>query len=508
MSNEHELQPNIQPEATYDIQGQLEENLSELGLDEIDQSQVSYRARKERGEIPEYHRSSKSGHHSSHHHHSSGGHRSSHHSSHHHHSSGDAATVRSAEPRGSGGNFSGGVTVRSAEPKKSAGTVKSDSGSHGRSVTRQSNRALSKKQRKKLAKKHRKQYKREKKLRNKKPKAVRILIGILIALAILLLGVIITFLVLRHMGRKDLNKPLTKQEITGPEDAIIEDDGRKIIYKGHTYLFNDDIKSILFLGVDRDLSDKEQREIGEMGQADTLVLGALNTKTGHLELVNISRDTYTDVEKYNTKGKYAGTEKMQICLAFAYGKNEESSCKNTAEAVSKLLYGMPIHEYAAIDYSQIATLNDAVGGVTVKVLEDLSDKDPELVKDQTVHLKGEQAHKYVRSRRTEELESNNSRMDRQMQYIYQYLRQARTETEHNILFPVSLYRVVQDNTVTSVKAPEITYLASRFIRTGFARGDVMNIPGTIKKEGEYAALTPDEKKLFEMVLETFYEKQD
>ena len=356
-------------------------------------------------------------------------------------------------------------------------------------------------------KQRRRELKRERRLENRKPLPVRILIGILITLAVLLIGIIVTFLVMRHIGKKNL-KPLTDQEITGPDGAQIEDNGRKIIYKGHTYLFNDDIVGILFLGIDRDLSDKEQKKAGTAGQSDTLVLGALNTKTGHLDLVNVSRDTVTDIVKYNTKGKYAGTEKDQICLAYSYGDGQDKSCLNTADAVSKLMYGMPIHMYAAIDYSQMATLNDAVNGVPVRVLEDLSDKDPELVKDKTVNLKGQQAQIYVRSRRTEELESNNKRMDRQMQYMTEYLKKARQETKKNILFPFNLYQVVKDNTVTNVRLSQITYLASRFLRTGFSRGDVKSIPGKIESVEGYAALTPDEEKLFEIVLETFYEMTD
>ncbi len=541
MSKEPEGQLNTAPESG-DIQSQLDENLRDLGLDEIDQNRKSYRYRKEHGEMPAYDRSAAAHHshhsHSGHHSHSSyhHSHSSHHHSdSSHHHSSGEhrsssshgssgsrrssssgsssnarhsSAGSQSSGTTRSAGNTSGAKRTTGATKAKPAGTARrSNTGSAAGSAQRSSHRNLSKKQRKKLMKQRRRELKRERRLENRKPLPVRILIGILIALAVLLIGIIVTFLVMRHIGKKNL-KPLTDQEITGPDGAQIEDNGRKIIYKGHTYLFNDDIVGILFLGVDRDLSDKEQKVAGTAGQSDTLVLGALNTKTGHMELVNVSRDTFTDVEKYNTKGKYAGTEKMQICLAYSYGDGQDKSCMYAAEAVSKLLYGMPIHAYAAVDYSQMATLNDAVDGVTVKVLEDLSDKDPAFVKGATVHLKGQQAQTYVRSRRTEELASNNSRMDRQMQYMYEYLRKARQKTKENILFPINLYQVVRDNTVSSVRLSQITYLASRFIRTGFSRGDIKSIPGTIEKENGYAALKPDEIKLFEIVLETFYEKQD
>ena len=42
------------------------------------------------------------------------------------------------------------------------------------------------------------------------------------------------------------------------------------------------------------------------------------------------------------------------------------------EAVSELFYGLPIHGYCALSMNNIADLNDAVGGVTVTVPEELA----------------------------------------------------------------------------------------------------------------------------------------
>lgn len=78
------------------------------------------------------------------------------------------------------------------------------------------------------------------------------------------------------------------------------------------------------------------------------MLAVLDSETGELSLVNISRDSMVDVNRYNVEGQFLGTEEMQICLAYAYGDGREGSCLNTVESVSRLMYSMPVHAYARL----------------------------------------------------------------------------------------------------------------------------------------------------------------
>ena len=65
----------------------------------------------------------------------------------------------------------------------------------------------------------------------------------------------------------------------------------------------------------------------------------------------------------------------------------------------------------------ISTINDAVGGVEVTVLEDLTRKDKSLVKDAKVHLTGKTAFWYVQYRDTTVFGSADLRLARQKQYL-------------------------------------------------------------------------------------------
>ena len=93
----------------------------------------------------------------------------------------------------------------------------------------------------------------------------KIFIGILIFFFILIVGLISAFFILRHLGKQTM---LNYEDIniTVPAGVDYEDDGRTVYYKGHTYQFNENIASVLFMGIDnREL--KENATAGTAGQA-------------------------------------------------------------------------------------------------------------------------------------------------------------------------------------------------------------------------------------------------
>lgn len=333
--------------------------------------------------------------------------------------------------------------------------------------------------------------------------AVLVIFGILVLLLATAVG---AYFYLNKKGEAQLKKNQSISSITAPEEATSEDDGKTIVYNGAKYKYNEDNINILFMGVDRDMQDTGEKVIGENGQADVLIWAALDSKTGHLSLINISRDAMVDVNKYNVEDKYLGTDKMQLCLAYSYGDGKEKSCENTLQSVSRLMYGMPVNAYVAIDYSAIAPLNDAIGGVTVNVLEDLTQSDSALKAGETVTLHGEQAQTYVRSRNTEVLDSNNQRMERQKQYIDAFLQQAISQTKKNLTLPVTLYNDVSDYMVTNISASEVTHLATLMIQNGVSGGDILTVPGEVTQGDVYAEFNPDDKELYKLILSVFYKE--
>jgi LCP family protein required for cell wall assembly len=259
------------------------------------------------------------------------------------------------------------------------------------------------------------------------------------------------------------------------------------------------------MGVDRE-EFNEGSTYQEGGQADSLFLMVIDTSTGETKMVPISRYTMVPIDEYHEDGSYWRQNEIQVLLAYTYGDGREASCENTTTAISRLLYGMPISGYVAIDLSGIGVLNDAVGGVTVEVLEDLTEADSELYVGNTVTLMGQQAETYVRSRKSEgtdlEIDNNAPRVERQTQYLNAFLSTTMSQMKTSPTLPLKLYNIASDYTITDVSAAEALYLMTTMAKTGM-EAEVVTIPSTAKK-GEYTEVYVDEDALYEVILDVFY----
>lgn len=355
--------------------------------------------------------------------------------------------------------------------------------------------------------------------KKKRVNPLKVFVGILIGILILFTIAIVAFFVMRYMGKSELlEKPQTDVVFSAPEELrkeVTVDDSGAVVYNGQRYHYNENITNILCMGVDRDdFNEDNTLAAGDSGQADTLFLVAIDTTTGKTTLLSISRDSMVDVNVYNTKGDYLKTDNMQICLAYATGDGKNMSCENTARSVSRLLYGVPVNAYAAIDLTAIGILNDAIGGVEVEVIEDLSLADPELKLGERINLMGQQAQTYVRARDRshtsgdEAAQSNSKRMERQKQYLFAFINKALSQTKQDITVPITLFNVASDYMVTDVTAPKVAYLASLLVEHGFSATDIASVPGKASMGEKYAEFNVDQKALYEMILETFYIKEN
>ena len=338
---------------------------------------------------------------------------------------------------------------------------------------------------------------------------------VLMILVLILLLLVVLFLALKVLGENAmLGRKDEAVEMTAPEqeNIILEDEGETITYKGETYLYNENVTAVLCMGIDREDIEGNVSTIGQSGQADMLMLAILDTENGNVNLWNISRDSMTDVDIYNVDGDYIRTESLQACLAYAYGDGQKTSCENTVRAVSRLLYGMPIQSYAAIDLDAIRPLNDAVGGVEVTIHEE--DILPARFKPgTTVRLQGDDVEAYVRSRRTEQpdepIDTNNNRMARQRQYMMNFIQKALQMTKEDLTTPVKLFNIAMedDHMVTNLNMQKVAYLTTVFSKVNFTEDSFKTVPGEVVAGEEYAEYHVDDEALYQMILDTFYVKK-
>ena len=325
----------------------------------------------------------------------------------------------------------------------------------------------------------------------------------MIILLSLLIIIAIVLGVLNYIGRKKLLN-YRNLHVNVPSGIQYEDDGRIVYYNGHTYEFNDNIASILFMGIDnRKLKDNAVSGTG--GQADALYLFTYDTKSGHIKVLSLNRDIMTDISRYDEGGNYVDTATAQLCLAYAYGDGKQTSAENQVTATERLLYNIPINAYYAIDLDAIKILNDDVGGVTVT--PDYTFES--FTKGQTVTLKGDMAEAFVRHRDTSLLDDNLRRMDCQKQYLTAFASSIVPAIRKDFHVSLDLYQDTTTNTVTNISAPILTYLGWS-LTTNYTGLNIQSTSGKYvdSQKDSSAEYKISKKKLFETVLDFYYKQID
>ena len=325
---------------------------------------------------------------------------------------------------------------------------------------------------------------------------------VLIAAACIPLALIVVaasaFAVLHTLGRRQIQNEGTGVQ-TNPY-AVTYDEGKTVVYNDITYALNENIVTVAAMGVDRESFGLQNDKIGTAGQADMILIVAMDLKSGNLTGILIPRDAMVDVDQYTVDGAYVGVDRMQVCLSYAYGDGRETSCQNVLTSVQRILYGIPVHLYGVMDLDGIHALNDAIGGVTVTALETFD----AFVEGEPVTLLGAQAESYVRSRNTAELNSDALRRERQIQYLQAFVKKGIRAAIDDIGIVSRLYNAATEYGFTNVSLSKATYLATTLLTKGVSFDNFLSLQGELQDADPYPEYILDEQAVFETVLQVFY----
>lgn len=375
------------------------------------------------------------------------------------------------------------------------------------------------------------EYNRQHVIRHRKRVRTKILCALGILLALLtILAVIAVILVnvwrstgraslLQHAQGNSTDAALAMQEAANEknseaseaqetEEAYALQEGQ-IRYNGKTYQYKDNLMNILCLGIDSRDGIAKEKTPGKAGQADCVILAVLDDEAKTIQLINISRDSMVPVHVYATDGSFVEDRTEQLALQYAYGNGRDWSCQLMEERVSELLYGLPIHGYCALSMNSIASLNDAVGGVTVTVPEELAELKPKLfTAGETITLKGNRANEFVRARavNSPDVASNNKRIARQKAYAVAFINQLKQGMKEDMTLPVKLYQTAEKQMVTSLSLDQAVYLCTEYMNCSFDTDNIYTIDGTVTMGEKYAEFNVDDDALYQLILDVFYEE--
>ena len=244
------------------------------------------------------------------------------------------------------------------------------------------------------------------------------------------------------------------REYAEHRDSMTEGFGqlKTVSWNGKTYREKPAVTTLLLAGIDK-TDNTEATGSGTYrrgGQADFLLLLAIDHTDRKIHQLQIDRDTMTEVDILGVFGNEVGTRILQICLAHSFGSTPADNAKYTVRAVQNLLGGLELDGYYIIDYSAIPVLNDALGGVTVHLDFDMTSVNPEWEQGKDITLKGKEAETFVRTRMTIGAGTNEERMVRQGEFMRQAIRQMNKRISADLSFGEDLLKTLEGITTTNM----------------------------------------------------------
>ena len=318
--------------------------------------------------------------------------------------------------------------------------------------------------------------------------------GLGIAVGVLALGIAVIGVVLGMADHYRINSDSST------------DSRETITYKNETYVKKGNLETYLIAGIDAPGKVEKVTEYDGTGQCDVLAVIVRDRSTDQCKLLSIDRNTITAVKSLDNDGTYLDTTDIQLSLAHAMGFDQQVRAENTVDAVSHLLGDQKIDGYAMVNMGAVQVVNDMVGGVTVTIEDDFTDRDLTLKKGETVTLMGEHAENYIRGRKDVADGSNQNRMSRQSNYEEAFKPAFRSKCAENSKFPLEVYHAMEDYMTTNISAKKFCRLA--ILMSDENQDEKVAISGTYGlDEDGWQTFTPDEDSLQEAILELFYQKQ-
>lgn len=327
-------------------------------------------------------------------------------------------------------------------------------------------------------------------------KITLIVVSVILSIILALIG---TFFIVTYIGKSQFHQ----EDAHISADEVTVEDENTISYNDKKYILNKNIVSFLVMGIDRD-NVNENLDHGTNGQADVIFVATIDTETKKACIIPISRETMVDVNLYTKEGKYAGTGREQLCLAYAYGNTTEQSSENVLTSVRRLLYNINISSYVTVEMEGVEKLTDLVGGIELTCIEDIIYTNYSPKKGEKLTLNGKEARLYI-CYRGDDTEANARRMERQKQFLSALLNKTSNQVFNNYSKLVDLYTTMTPYFNSDISFAQIAYLAQNCLSMNF--GDSIKyktIDGVLKQGEKWIEFYADKGSVLQTVIDVFY----
>ena len=287
---------------------------------------------------------------------------------------------------------------------------------------------------------------------------------------------------------------------------------------GRVYSYDSSRINLLVLGVDKNgkMDREPDYEKWLSGQTDAIFVVSINPSDKSVSIIGVPRNSMVNVDVYDSEEHISRTIFDQICLQYPYAGGAGNGLEKAKEAVSRLLYNLPIHGAVAIGYEAVSKVNDMAGGVDVVALESLETPFGDYEKGESLHLEGKYVLAYVKARDVSIIGSPTMRLERQKQYLGALAGKLKSKVKENPMALKDMYDAVAGYINTDIEIDEILYLGVQAAGYKFNGEDIYLLKGEdravpIIKDGKetgdfYDDLYLDEDNLKETMVKIFYKE--
>lgn len=241
-------------------------------------------------------------------------------------------------------------------------------------------------------------------------------------------------------------------------------------WEGLTYRYRErDMTNDLLIGVDyTQIMDGSSQD---NGQAVLLVLLCADKKKQTITPIVVDPDTIVTV---TSDENLSNEKRIRIGQAQVLPGQDMPGSEHTVWAMSQLFYGVPIDHYIAVDIDRISLLNDAIGGVSIALEDDLAEMDSELVQGTMVSLNAEQAKEFLCSRMNPVNGTDVSRTERQKIYLH-HLREKLVEDTGGKRYLLKEISKLDGYYTTDLRGSELLRILHRC--ENYEWQEIIDIPG-------------------------------
>lgn len=277
-----------------------------------------------------------------------------------------------------------------------------------------------------------------------------------------------------------------------------------VVYGGKEYQYNEHLSNYLFMGIDKTEPIETYETQGDAGRADAIYLLSYDRVEKTVKCIAIPRDTMANIRIISAAGNDLGLTEEHINMQYAFGDGKTESCQLMKEAVSTLMYGIPIEGYCSVNMDGIGAAVGVLGGVKLIVPDDtLESVYPKFKEGAEVVITEEDAEKFVRYRDVNQSQSAIDRMNRQKVFMEAFIETAKTKANSDADLVVNMYGSLKPYMVTNMR----TDLFAKLLEAKFDSDDkIQDIPGEKVDGIDFDEYHVNDTQLYELILQTFYEE--